>query len=112
LAHRLSWELHRGPIPEGLKVLHSCDNPPCSNPEHLWLGTPAENNADRDRKGRLIVLRGEAQRNARLTAAAVRDIRTRYARREAKPGALAAEYGMGRSTIWRVIRREAWRHLP
>ena len=52
LAHRTAWETAHGPIPDGIEVLHSCDNPPCHNPEHLFLGTQADNMADMDAKGR------------------------------------------------------------
>ena len=50
--HRVAWELQNGKIPDGLHVLHRCDVPACCNPEHMFLGTPADNAADRDRKGR------------------------------------------------------------
>jgi HNH endonuclease len=73
LAHRVAWESHHGPIPDGMVVMHLCDNPPCCEPTHLKLGTRAENNADRDRKGRnrRPNQRGEAHSNAKLTDADV-----------------------------------------
>jgi hypothetical protein len=54
-AHRVSWRLHCGPIPDGLHVLHRCDNPPCTRPDHLFLGTALDNQRDASAKGRLSV---------------------------------------------------------
>lgn len=65
-AHRLSWTAFRGPIPAGIHVLHHCDISSCVNPDHLWLGTHADNMADRSRKGRARWRRGEGKPRLRL----------------------------------------------
>lgn len=114
LAHRLSYTLHYGPIPEGMHVLHRCDNPPCTRPDHLFLGTHADNMADMKikgrRKGRMI---GEKAPKSKLTAEQVMQIRSRYRGRRQSPSMpqLAAEYGVNKSSIGRIIRGENWKHV-
>ena len=114
-AHRCSWELHRGPIPEGLQVLHHCDNPPCVNPDHLFLGTPRDNSDDKISKGRQNAPRGEAHHRAKLTWEDVRRIRAihtdRYGLYPTKR--LMAEYHVDKSTIQGIMRRKIWKeHGP
>ena len=74
--HRALWEIVFGSIPDDLCVLHKCDNPPCANPAHLFLGTRAVNNADMRRKGRHVVQRSGESSNSKLTWEKVRAIRT------------------------------------
>jgi len=74
-AHRLAWIFSHGPIPPGLYVCHSCDNPPCVEPSHLWLGTNTDNMQDMVSKGREIRTFGEKNPSARLTDEEVRQIR-------------------------------------
>ena len=107
-AHRASWIVHNGPIPARMHVLHRCDMPPCINPDHLFLGTQVDNNADRDRKGRGRVALGERQHLAKMNAAMVAEIRQSNGVSLAK---LAAKYGVNKTTIGRIISRKTWKHV-
>ncbi len=112
-AHRHSWTIHNGPIPAGMLVLHKCDNPPCVNPDHLFLGTHLDNNLDTLRKGRRGYngAPGEQNSHSKLTAAKVHDIRRRGDAGE-PVYLLAKEYRVGWTAVDRIVKREAWKHLP
>lgn len=110
-AHRISWEIHNGPIPEGMEVCHRCDNGMCVRPDHLFLGTRAENAHDMAVKGRSPS--GPAHgmaRKARITDAMVRDIRHRYASGETQT-ALGKEYGVSQHYVSRIVRGERRGHV-
>ncbi len=110
-AHRAAWELFRGPIPEGLAVLHNCpygDLRCCVNPDHLFLGTLGDNNRDTIRKGRNI--RGEASHLARLTSTEVLEIRRCHADGE-MIFSLARRFGVSHAHIGRIVTRQKWKHL-
>ena len=109
-AHRLSWRIHHGPIPDGLCVLHRCDNPMCTNPAHLFLGTDLDNVRDRDLKGRQARQRGSACGAAKLTDDDVVAIRAESARR-GLVAALARRYGVSHSLISMIRSGRVWGHL-
>ena len=105
-AHRASYEIFKGGIPVGISVLHSCDNPSCVNPNHLWLGTQADNMHDCIAKGRFSFLpMGEKHHKAKLTVKDVAEIR----RSKEFCQTLANHYGVHKSTVARIKRSEIWR---
>jgi hypothetical protein len=107
-AHRLSYELNRGPIPDGLCVCHRCDNPSCVNPSHLFLGTRRGNNADKVRKGRQPHNRGETNPNARLTGEDAARIKEMYGGGMTQQ-AIADQFGISQMSVSRIVRGQSWR---
>lgn len=116
-AHRASWQLHFGEIPQGMLICHKCDTPECVNPAHLFLGTNNDNMQDKVRKNRqarglrvFAPMPGEANGSAILTENQVEDIRERYARNETI-ASIARYWTMSESQIRRIVRRESWKHI-
>lgn len=107
-AHRVAYELYVGPIPKGMCVLHRCDNPPCVNPEHLFLGTVAENNRDMAEKHRSTI--GTKSANAKLSPALV--MAARRAHRLGVPKKrIARALGVASTTIRQAIKGDTWSHV-
>ena len=106
-AHRVSYELHCGPIPSGMCVCHRCDNRGCINPDHLFIGTNSENMADMTAKNRQA--KGATNGRAKLTEDDVLSIRSAVGITQKK---LAAKYGVGQILISRIRRGILWSHLP
>lgn len=107
-AHRLSYEIHRGPIPAGMMVCHRCDVRNCVNPEHLFLGTSADNVSDMVVKGRGI--RGERQHLSKLTADAVTEIR-RLRATGLTYSELGAIFSIRPENASFIARRITWKHV-
>ena len=129
MAHRVAWELTNGKIPDGMQVLHHCDNPSCVNPCHLFLGTNADNVADKVAKNRQAqgkkhsacmretlqqycerIPRGEQRGTAKLTAPQV--LALRKEQQEGKTQRfLAQKYGLSQPTVWAILNRKTWTHI-
>jgi len=109
-AHRVSWIEHFGPIPEGLAVCHKCDNRSCVNPDHLFIGTQADNMRDMQAKKRRRGVggqRGEGHHNAKLREEDVRLIRSLAG----SDKAIAERFGMTRRYIWSVRHGVTWKNI-
>lgn len=110
LAHRLAWVLTFGPIDRDACVCHTCDNPRCCNPDHLFVGDHAANMDDMRRKGRrLAVNSGADNGRAKLTDIQVASIRAAYASGSARQVDLAQAFNVSQSLISLIVRSEAWR---
>lgn len=113
-AHRFSYALFVGRIPSGKWVLHHCDNPPCVNPEHLFLGTAKTNAEDCSKKHRRPNYNGELNPAAKITRIQALEIRARY-----KPYVsgshmydLASEFGISATSVHAIIHGDKWKSLP
>jgi len=111
-AHRVVWSLTNGEIPNGLWVLHKCDNRACVNLNHLFLGTSQDNVQDRVRKDRNKNQNGELSSNSRLTTTQVLEIRKLYIFNNIPQSRLAKTFNVTRAHISNIIRRKRWAHLP
>lgn len=111
LAHRAAWEFINGAIPNGLCVLHRCDNRRCVNPDHLFLGTHQDNSDDMFKKGRNRQPKGEKSHRALLSNAQVRKIKKLYFPQKLGYRKLAKMFGVHFVTIGDIIRGTTWSHI-
>lgn len=117
LAHRVSYEICLGKIPDGFLVLHHCDNPCCVRPEHLWIGTPQQNTDDMIAKGRLgnkipkqPARGGTHGSRHKLSSEQVLEIRRRRALGESRE-ILSKEFGVSANAIYNIVKRNHWTHI-
>jgi len=108
LAHRFSWTIHNGPIPTGQYICHTCDNPACVNPDHLFLGSQADNMRDMNSKGRHADQKGIKQSNVKLSEADVYLIRSHP---DISSKWWAKNLDVHPTTINDIKKRRTWNHI-
>lgn len=113
--HRSSWVIHNGKIPEKMFVCHKCDNPICTNPEHLWLGTHKENNDDKISKGRAKyksppIMKGSSNPSSRLSEEQITEIKLLIGKGLTSRD-IGKQYGVSKTTILRIKTGETWKHI-
>lgn len=110
VSHRVAWQIANGPIPEARFVCHRCDNPPCCNPAHLFLGTPSDNTRDMYMKDRYPVRRGAEATRSKLSEDDVRTIRALRAA-GTQLSTLAERFGVSIQNVHGIVHRRHWRHI-
>ena len=110
-AHRRSYEITHGPIPNGLWVLHQCDNPSCVNPDHLFLGTAGDNARDRTRKGRQWVASGELSPVAKFKESQIREVHALAMEKSMTLKQIAAKTGVSHASVQSIVNGYCWRHV-
>lgn len=108
--HRYAYEIFHGPIPEGLHILHKCDNPPCVNPAHLIVGTHVQNMQDCTAKGRRA--KGERAANAKLVSDQVREIRKMRINGGFTLQQIADRFKITREAVRQIASGQTWSHIP
>lgn len=114
-AHRLSYEIEYGPIPDNLLVCHHCDNPKCVNPKHLFLGTNDDNMKDMARKGRANRSSkniGIENGSHKLSPEQIIEIRELYSTKTISQSKLGKMYGVSQAVIWKIVTHKNWKHIP
>ena len=107
IASRVSYELYKEPIPKGLLVCHTCNNPKCVNPDHLYLGTYSDNTQQAVQENRQYIAKGEANGSSKLTEDQILLIRKDHRAQRA----IAKDYGCSQLHISRIKRKLVWKHL-
>ncbi len=107
---RISWQIHYGEIPKGMLVCHKCDNPPCCNPKHLFLGTDLDNIQDRDKKKRNKQCKGRNHYKAEIVEADVINIRN-LNKEGMSQKELSKMYNLSQASISKILLRQGWKSV-
>jgi len=111
LAHRVSWIIHNGPIPEGMLICHRCDCPSCVNPYHLYAGTASDNMQDMIRKDRRKPCKGEGHPITNLSNQKVLEIRKLWLEGSMTQLEIAKRFSVRTPAIWKIVHRYTWTHI-
>lgn len=108
ISSRVSWELYRGKIPKNMFVCHTCDNPSCVNPEHLWIGSHTDNMRDSFSKNRMTRHRGEDNCRSKITMKIANKIRKLYSDKNITQRQIANMFKISNQLVSLIIRNESW----